>query len=134
MHWSNKYIGAPWKTGGRSLQDGLDCWGLLIAVYVGEFGIAVHDYDTVTLSKKAPDIEAGELTDASVWKKTDVPGDGDAVVLGRGTSFHHVGVYVANRSPHVLHCERGASVIQELRYMQAHGWTNVAFYRHVDRI
>lgn len=38
-NWLDRYIGLPWKIGGRELHGGIDCWGLVRLVMRDEAGI-----------------------------------------------------------------------------------------------
>ena len=41
----NSLIGIPWKKGGRTPQEGFDCWGLLKYFYLEYLGIKIkYDY------------------------------------------------------------------------------------------
>ena len=39
----NRYVGVPWKVGGRSLE-GADCWGLVMTIYDQEYNVKLNDF------------------------------------------------------------------------------------------
>lgn len=39
----NEYIGIPWVAGGRD-PSGLDCWGLVMQIYLDHFGFLLSDF------------------------------------------------------------------------------------------
>lgn len=43
-NWLDRYIGLPWKIGGRELYGGIDCWGLVRLVMRDEAGIDVPSW------------------------------------------------------------------------------------------
>lgn len=47
MQWA-KWVGVPYKCGGRDLSEGLDCYGLVVEIYQKELGITLPKYDLIT--------------------------------------------------------------------------------------
>jgi len=43
----SKYIGIDYKLGGRSIKEGLDCYGLVLEFYKNEYGIILPDFKGV---------------------------------------------------------------------------------------
>lgn len=43
-----KWIGIPYKCGGRDIKQGLDCYGLVVEIYKQELGITLPKYDLIT--------------------------------------------------------------------------------------
>lgn len=41
-----RYIGIPWRMGGRDSSSGLDCWGLVREFYKNEFDINLPAYES----------------------------------------------------------------------------------------
>lgn len=37
--WLDRYVGLPWKIGGREFEGGIDCWGLVRLVLAREAGV-----------------------------------------------------------------------------------------------
>lgn len=135
-HWIEKYLGIRWKTGGREIATGLDCWGLLRHVYAQEFKIELNTHPVPFGSLARPEtVERAELSSPK-WVRTTAPLDGDGVALGKeGERLSHVGVaIVTEQGICVLHIQAGApSVLAPLRQLQEQGWSDIQFYRHVDR-
>ncbi len=140
-NWPERYLGQPWKTGGREAKDGFDCWGFLRWVYKCEFNIEVSEH-VAPVGELAPPAEvvAEELT-SQQWLPISGPTIGDVVALGRGkpgymgtNSFSHVGIYVETPAPALLHIiANGTSCIVTLKALYRQGFGNVKFYRHVKR-
>lgn len=42
----DKYVGIPWKMGGRNKEEGLDCWGLVREFYKNELGVFLPAYES----------------------------------------------------------------------------------------
>jgi cell wall-associated NlpC family hydrolase len=136
MHWSVRYVGIPWLIGGRNVDEGLDCWGLVRYVYGCEFKITLPEYPTKGKLADCGLVMESELNGVS-WVRTADPCDGDGIALGRNPrEFEHVGIYInADGVPSVLHTARKASsAIQSLQYMRETGFPNIVFYRHPQRV
>lgn len=44
-NWLDKYVGLPWRIGGRELRGGIDCWGLARLVLRDEAGIFLPSWE-----------------------------------------------------------------------------------------
>lgn len=129
--WCNKYINIPFKFDGRSI-DGLDCWGLVKAVYNDKLGIdlpnfngALCDSSRETLRKVA-EIAAQER---KRWIKVDDAKEFDVVLMSpTGGNPYHVGIMADRRN--MLHIMEGCnSTIERVDGMR---WRNriEGFYRY----
>lgn len=135
-HWSETYLGTPWATGGRDRATGLDCWGLLLAVYAEQFGLALppHTEACAEVRSTAEGLFATEAA-SGAWRAVAEPAEGDAVAVGRGETFYHVGIYLFDGEPLLLHTQRGAGAhITRIADLRGRGINNFAFYRHVNRL
>jgi cell wall-associated NlpC family hydrolase len=96
--WSRRYVGIPFKDGGRTL-DGLDCYGLLVAVYRDEFHIEVPSYAGAYVSAHEREEVAALLAHripADAWLPVaGTPRVGDAVVFRVLNAPWHIGVMVS---------------------------------------
>lgn len=133
-NWPEKYLGIPWLTGGRNIAFGLDCWGLLRHVYAVEFGIAVTEHAVPLGVLANPHEVTYAQKSGGYWLETTAPSAGDVVALGRMmSSFSHVGIYVLQPKPALLHSIEGApSCVTTLAALYRQGYSNIKFYRHVD--
>jgi cell wall-associated NlpC family hydrolase len=130
--WAQKYVGAPFKDGGRTLE-GFDCYGLLSGVYRNEFHIEIPSYEGAYVSAHERDEIAALLEDripADAWVPvTGVPRVGDAVVFRVLNQPWHVGVMVSPTE--FLHVEaaQGTATIERLDSFR---WARRrhAVYRH----
>lgn len=78
----SKYVGVRYKHNGRSIQEGLDCWGLVMCIFA-ELGIALPGTDGLNIPpehwfRKDPDRywrflqTIGEPIDISAVKRYDI--------------------------------------------------------------
>lgn len=128
-----KYLGVPWRSGGRSLDSGVDCWGLLRCVYAAEYGIllAEHPVPDGTIATAEPLVESELLS--TRWTLTENPLPGDVVALGKGAKLSHVGIYTVIPEPAILHIAFDCQAcIVTLRSLRRKGFTNVNFYYHAE--
>lgn len=109
----NKYIGIPFKVGGRD-REGCDCWGLVRLVLKEQCGISVpslsSDYATL---KDGGKIAALVEDTKPLVAARQLPGpvSGAVVVIkARGLPMH-VGLMIDER--HVLHVGKGYNAIVE---------------------
>lgn len=130
--WARRYVGIPFADGGRTL-DGLDCYGLLVAVYREEFHIDVPSYAGAYVSAHERDEVAALLAHripADAW--IPILGTirvGDAVVFRVLNAPWHCGVMVSPTE--FLHVEeaQGTTTIERL---DSYRWARRrhAVYRH----
>ncbi len=88
-------IGVPFVNGGRDPAVGLDCWGLVMAVFQ-RFGITLPDHPLDAMDAAVIDAEIGR--ERSAWLRCRPPYPIPAVVVirfGGGAYCNHVGVLVA---------------------------------------
>lgn len=67
-----KYIGHPYVVGGRSFEEGLDCWGLCREFYKGEFGIDLPEYQHIDTSNPSLDNVGNLITDTYTYRNFDL--------------------------------------------------------------
>lgn len=93
----NRYVGLPWKDGGRG-PDGYDCYGIVVLAYREILGINLpsfaSDYVTTQDRKAIADVIAGRM---GPWKPL-VDGEErvlDAVLMTEGGVARHIGLVAA---------------------------------------
>lgn len=125
----NNIVGIPWKNGGRTPQDGFDCWGFFKWFYAEKLGITIpYDYpylpgETQKIAVAFRDRMAGDET----WIKIDSPENFCGVALSIGRVIHHVGVWVNDGC---LHATKGVGVVyNDLKQLRRNGFAKVEFYR-----
>lgn len=136
MHWSSKYLGLPWKIGGRD-RDGIDCYGLVAMIYRDELGIEI---DSLTGAYASEDeraliasVVAGQK-DAGAWVPVE-PGheqEFDCVMFRYAGHESHIGVVVEKgRMIHQLLGRRSA-----VEPYGAGFWANMleGAWRHKSRL
>jgi hypothetical protein len=112
-----KFIGVPYKSGGRQLEDGgLDCWGLVVCV-LNERGAKLNTYPEIP-----PDDFRGILcailkeTKTWNWHPTEYPVDYTVVLLGRSptaTPLHAGVIFRCRTKLYVLHSKPNFGVVLE---------------------
>lgn len=126
----DKYTGHDWVNGGRSLETGVDCWGLVVEFYRIEFGVELPLYKNVNYddNTKSVDELARQENMRDKFYKVEDKQFGDVVVFNvRGYPIH-VGI-VANRNQFLHSCQNQKS---SLARFNSPRWKNKidGFYRY----
>jgi len=100
-------IGIPFRLHGRSPEDGLDCYGLVMEIY-RRMGIELPDYAYEGSPHTTGDDLFGEHQGHVFSETNDDLKEGDVVVMGKGMGTH-CGVFV--KGNRVLHAKEGMGVI-----------------------
>ena len=120
-HWVEAYVGRPWVAGDS------DCWNLARCVWREHFG---RDVPAVVVdpSSALAGHRAFRDGDFSRWIAVQSPQEGDAVLMARGDSPCHVGIWVGIGA--VLHSIEGAGVVcTPARRVPDIGYRVTGFYR-----
>lgn len=125
----NKYVGAPYKRDGQSIQDGFDCWTLVMVIMREEYGISVPDLDSHKtqggLLNVTKSLEKNVKLDK--WERLEHPEEGCAVALSQGTKVHHCGIWLNGG---VLHAMDNSHVVFDSRLaLLRHGYNFLGFYK-----
>lgn len=126
-----KFVGIPFKDGGRSIKTGFDCWGLVMAMYK-DFGITLPDFDISALNYERIDKLAKRVVDDVAWRVVASPGNSDIplVILMKihPVFITHAGVYIGhNRVVHTTKCT--GSIISRVDALKTR---IVGYYRYVE--
>lgn len=113
VKWETRYVGIPFLDGGRD-DKGLDCWGLVRAVYHDCLGVDLPTYGEINASdllRVRRQIAEGSVSET--WREVVEPREFDVAVmrLPSGKGFGHVGVMLDARR--VLHVERASATVIE---------------------
>lgn len=114
MEWWNSYVGIGFEEKGRApASQGLDCWGLVHAVYHDQLGIKLPDYLECYETTNDRDI-LGQVIGAESkekWENPETPKEFDVIILRlRGVPMH---VGLVTKQGYMLHCARGVGVVHE---------------------
>jgi probable lipoprotein NlpC len=116
-HWSNPYIGLPWREKGRD-RNGVDCWGIARLPLLEIKGVETPDYSGGYVSVAAREELARLFADtrASPWRPIERNKEEafDIVVFARAGFETHVGLVV----------EPG-----RMLHVEAHGESHITGYR-----
>lgn len=131
MHWSCKYIGLPYRQGGRG-PDGFDCWGILRLIYQNELGIPLPELPGIS-AETALHIHGEtrkQLVEAE-WEEIDRPADLCAVGMSQKEAVHHVGVWASADRGKIIHCWKSSAVVADtLERIRLKGFLGIHFYKH----
>jgi cell wall-associated NlpC family hydrolase len=125
MHWSEKYIGKPYKLGDA------DCAVLVCEVHEKEFNGEVPEFVTaLRQNTRLKRVEQLETLARSAVVPTDEPKDGDVVLMLCRGRPSHVGVYCeVDNEPSVLHAMENAKMVVRHRIRDLHKfWLSVEGY------
>jgi cell wall-associated NlpC family hydrolase len=131
--WCEKWVGLPFRDKGRG-PDAFDCWGLVRAVLIEQFGVTLPDYadaytDAHDHASVAAAVEAG-LRDG--WQIVPTPRCGDLVVIKiAGRPWHCALAVTPARFLHVP--DKGTSCIERFDNVI---WTRrlEGIYRHASML
>ncbi len=105
-------IGKGFVDGGRDVDTGLDCWGLVMEVF-RRYSLTCPDFTVDAFAFQAIDLLADEAIESRKWEEVYRPADEDAplVVLMRmhPTLITHAGVYIGGNR--IIHTMKSTGVI-----------------------
>lgn len=125
-HWAIPYIGEPW------VRHEHDCWAFFRRVQAERFGRAIPEIPVENYRRAACVALIEGHAERGNWMPTEMPQEGDAVLLSHARHPSHVGVWVEVDGGGVLHCVGGVGVcFQTVKSLKAMGWGRLEYYRHV---
>lgn len=123
MHWAAAYVGQPWELGQS------DCWHFCRRVWREKFGLEVP----AVIGATATPLEGRRaLRDADLtgWAAVGDPREGDAVMMSKGQTPCHVGLWVSPAGGSVLHSVEGIGAIcTPVGRLAGLGYRVVGYYR-----
>lgn len=103
----NIYIGIPWVSGGRSIEEdgGLDCWGLVYDIYKNKYNVILPRLDSldITQGSSATNIKLQGYYPSirEVLEEVSDVREGDILLFNEMGEPLHVGLAVDRR--HMIH-------------------------------
>ena len=114
MPWTDDYIGIPFKPDGRTREEGLDCWAIVVLIYRERLNILLPDFkgvfteqSPVTLRRVAKEMKAYK----EKWQRVEIPKLYDVVMLRTGAYTYHVGLCLDRHN--MLHVMAGINSVVE---------------------
>lgn len=115
-----KYIGIPHIDGGRDIETGLDCWGLVRYFYNDEFGIELPEYKSITTIEKDYRSTSEKILMTDCYRNfkymnpsnTDIDDlrYGDILIFTIGGQPIHTGIFIEKKL--MLHSNANSSGIE----------------------
>lgn len=111
-HWSTRYIGIPYRAGGRE-RDGLDCWGLIRLIYREERNTLLPEIPGIVKDERL--VISREIADQCQegWAEQSSPTEWCAVGMSQRTMVHHGGVWTDADGGKIIHCWDGFPVVAD---------------------
>lgn len=109
-----KYLGIPWKDGGRNEKEGLDCWGFVRYYYEVEKSVILPKYEGVSSTEIPKDECADFIVNSftyTLFDEVDNPSADDICLFSIGGNILHVGIIIDNKK--MIHASRVAGVVIE---------------------
>jgi probable lipoprotein NlpC len=129
LHWSTKYIGLPYLSGGRD-RKGLDCWGLLRLIYFEQQDIVLPELPGI-VADGLPAITSEIMAQSYAWKQIPEPVEKCAVAMSQRQVLHHVGVWAAADGGRVIHSYQAPVVAETLPTIRTlRGMRIIQFYQY----
>lgn len=130
-HWSARYVGLPFRRGGRDRQ-GIDCWGLVRLVYREVLGIDLPTYDGLAGPVELEELREIVKTGASgAWRAVSQPCELDILLFRPWPSAPHVGLFCG--AGRMLHADRSGTQVALVAHPR---WRSrrIGQYRHTARM
>lgn len=120
-HDYSKYIGIPFKDKGRTIEEGIDCWGLFRLFFFQEFGILFPSfadcYDSTEEETQIGNFVLHGIKDEIIgkWNPVELGQErwGDGILIRLKNHPMHVGVMVARNI--FIHALTGCDSVWENR-------------------
>ena len=123
MYDYQSLVGIPFRDGGRTPEEGFDCWGLVRYLYQ-QRGVELPLYLIDPQDRDAVNAEM-MMEAARCWQQVSPPAIGDVVLLELAEGVpNHVGIYIGGGD--FIHAYNKSVVIDRLR-----NWRSrvVVFYK-----
>lgn len=109
-----KYLGIPWKDGGRNENEGLDCWGFVRYYYEKEKNVILPKYEGVS-STEIPKSDCSDfIVNSFTYKLFDQVNDpiaDDICLFTVGGDVLHVGIVIDSKK--MIHASRITGTVIE---------------------
>lgn len=105
MSWAAPYIGIDWVAGES------DCWAFARRVWREVFHLDVPAVDVDAHSRLLSTRAFASHPEYAQWRPVPVPGDGDAVLMGKNTRASHIGIWCTADGGGVVHSVQGCGVV-----------------------
>lgn len=127
MHWSERYLFRRWHA------TDYNCWHFFSEIYAKEIGLSLPVYElsgkeTLAVARKISDERASNL-----WEPVGEPSEFDAVLMGKGSTPTHIGIWTESDGGKIIHCNESQDVnAMTLQKAASEGYKFLQFYRHAD--
>lgn len=126
----NKLVGLPWREGGKTPQEGFDCWGFFRWYNLHILKRKINEKYECSCGNIRTMVEKASqaFCQKSEWVKINIPENNCAVALSRNKRIHHVGIWFNGGCLHAL--QDIGVVYNDIRQLKRNGFNTVEFYKY----